>query len=377
LLDRTLNAHPSIEMLGEMKYLAPDAWIAFNGADANTTLRNLGQHFDSDPSLEARIKSSPVTFRNLLIRLEREEMSRRASLMRELIAEWFCLNTLRARIWGFKEITNNGARQWDCYDLMFPAATWVHVVRHPLDWLFSGARLSGQQLSKETVPSLLKTWIDTVEMSRQRRRTKRYFEIKYEALCANPEGALGPLFADLGETWHDECQYALQRQWGDRSHRAPLTGEIIEAVLATDGLGHLMNECGYSLGDRPPMPKSNQPPSAKLKLLAKGGFKLRGHFYREIGRCWEIDLSDTTIAGELSAVADDIGFWERSPLRLFESGKPLGPPHALHYQIRRDGGGKYSHWQNRLLFSTSDNSNPNRNGQIYSFDLQADFEALK
>jgi hypothetical protein len=210
LLDQTLNAHPSIEMLGELKYLAPDAWTAFSRADANTTLRNLAQHFDCDPKLEARIKSSPPAFRNLMTRLEREEMVRRASLMRKLIAEWFCLNMSRARIWGFKEITNNGARQWDCYDLMFPAAIWVHVVRHPLDWLSSGARLSGQQLSKELVPSLLKTWIDTVEMSRQRRGAKRYYEIKYEELHADPERALGLLFEGLGLTWYDECRMSIR-----------------------------------------------------------------------------------------------------------------------------------------------------------------------
>jgi hypothetical protein len=88
-----------------------------------------------------------------------------------------------------------------------------------------------------------------------------------------------------------------------------------------------------------------------------------------------VDFSNTEIGNELSTIADDIDFWERSPLRLFENDIPLGPPHALHYQIRRDGGGKYSHWQNRLLFSTSDNSNPNNNGRIYSFDLQADSKA--
>jgi hypothetical protein len=174
-----------------------------------------------------------------------------------------------------------------------------------------------------------------------------------------------------------ECRYVLQRQWGDRSHRAALAGEIIELALATDGLGRLMNEYGYTLGDRLPEPKINLHPPAKLELVADGGFKFTGHFFREIDRCWEIDLFDTPIAGELGAVADDVGFWERSSLRLFESGRPLGPSHALHYQIRRDGGGKYSHWQSRLLFSTSDNSNPNDNGRIFSFDLQAASKALQ
>lgn len=53
-----------------------------------------------------------------------------------------------------------------------------------------------------------------------------------------------------------------------------------------------------------------------------------------------------------------------------EDDTPLAPTHALHFRIRSLGGGPYSHWQNRLLFSTSDNTNPNSNGRVYSFDLQ-------
>ena len=60
------------------------------------------------------------------------------------------------------------------------------------------------------------------------------------------------------------------------------------------------------------------------------------------------------------------GFPRHTP----EDDTSLAPAHALHFCIRAFGGGAYSHWQNRLLFSTSDNSNPNSNGRVYSFDLQ-------
>ncbi len=48
LLDRSLNAHPDIDMIGETKFLVANAWAAFNGADANSTLRHLDRHFDAD-----------------------------------------------------------------------------------------------------------------------------------------------------------------------------------------------------------------------------------------------------------------------------------------------------------------------------------------
>lgn len=55
-----------------------------------------------------------------------------------------------------------------------------------------------------------------------------------------------------------------------------------------------------------------------------------------------------------------------SNLRLFEDGKEIGPAHASHADIRALGGGRYSHWgQGRVYFSTSDGSDPNRNGRVY------------
>ncbi len=52
-----------------------------------------------------------------------------------------------------------------------------------------------------------------------------------------------------------------------------------------------------------------------------------------------------------------------SRLRLFESGRALGPAHDLHATIRQSGGGAFSHWNGALLFSTSDNSDPATNGR--------------
>jgi hypothetical protein len=54
-----------------------------------------------------------------------------------------------------------------------------------------------------------------------------------------------------------------------------------------------------------------------------------------------------------------------SKLVLCEDGKPLGPPHSDHDDIRQKGSGRYSHWDTDIVFSTSDNSNPNTNGRSY------------
>jgi hypothetical protein len=43
----------------------------------------------------------------------------------------------------------------------------------------------------------------------------------------------------------------------------------------------------------------------------------------------------------------------------------MGSPHSLHVDIMKDGRGRYSHWGTSMIFSTSDNTNPNSNGRTY------------
>lgn len=58
-------------------------------------------------------------------------------------------------------------------------------------------------------------------------------------------------------------------------------------------------------------------------------------------------------------------------LRVFEDGRELGPGEAVHDTIRSAGLGSYSHWRfptgPAMMFSTSDNSDPNTNGRRYEF----------
>lgn len=56
-------------------------------------------------------------------------------------------------------------------------------------------------------------------------------------------------------------------------------------------------------------------------------------------------------------------------MMLCEDGLPLGFAHAPHAQIEAYGGSRYSHWGDRLVFSSTDHSNPNTNGRRYSIYL--------
>jgi MoaA/NifB/PqqE/SkfB family radical SAM enzyme len=57
-----------------------------------------------------------------------------------------------------------------------------------------------------------------------------------------------------------------------------------------------------------------------------------------------------------------------SHLALYEDGKPL-TPHALHTTIRERGAGQFSHWRTTLYFSSTDNTDPRRNGRVYTVEM--------
>jgi hypothetical protein len=56
-----------------------------------------------------------------------------------------------------------------------------------------------------------------------------------------------------------------------------------------------------------------------------------------------------------------------SRLILLEDGRKL-KGQQLHVNIRKTGNGAFSHWQRGLIFSASDNSNPNANSRLYSIE---------
>jgi Macrocin-O-methyltransferase (TylF) len=97
------------------------------------------------------------------------------------------------------------------------------------------------------------------------------------------------------------------------------------------------------------------------------------------------------IAASPEDAPGDSGGVSRSALRLFEDGVELCPSRSPHADIRRLGGGRFSHWGTEIYFSSSDGSPPESNGRSYqalvpatdrganmllSMDATIDFEAL-
>lgn len=69
----------------------------------------------------------------------------------------------------------------------------------------------------------------------------------------------------------------------------------------------------------------------------------------------------------LASVADSNGFERRSNLMLYENDALIGFARSVHAPIREHGRGRFSHWNDWLVFSASDNTDPNTNSRIYSY----------
>jgi hypothetical protein len=69
---------------------------------------------------------------------------------------------------------------------------------------------------------------------------------------------------------------------------------------------------------------------------------------------------------ELSASADSLSDNGRSHVLLYEDDRLLGPAHTSpHAEIAELGRGRFSHWDEMIVFSASDNSDANSNGRKY------------
>lgn len=80
----------------------------------------------------------------------------------------------------------------------------------------------------------------------------------------------------------------------------------------------------------------------------------------------ESGLAFSYATPQLASEADTSEQANRSPYLLMEDGKPLGPPHSIHDDIRKNGKGAWSHWGQAIYFSSSDGTDPRQNNRKYA-----------
>lgn len=190
------------------------------------------------------------------------------------------------------------------------------------------------------------------------------FEAVYRDVIAEHRGAparLDDLVGALGPVLHRWLPRFPGTEWPWQHERGELRARVdeLDAALAREReerltqLHVLRAQADESAGSRPVTVVSRplDPP------------------FVPFGAAWQISLMTDPQLAPLERLCDTVDHSERSPLRLLEDGRPLGPAHALHAEITGEGGGRYSHWSgNTLIFSASDNSDPNANGRAYRIE---------
>lgn len=358
-----LDAHPAIHMFGETEFIVATLWKYI---------------------LEIREKS--------LIAIDdpdqlHREMASLGKVGLNIMNELFGLNSLSKPMWGIKEIWN-GAKgvDWAIYDLVFPKATWVHLVRNPLDYARSAIRWKGLEMNEVQLETHIKRWAMMVDVSRERMSTGRFVEIRYEDLATAPEAALAPMFAVLELPYATSCEAPLHQSWAvSNSPSCPLDVQVAKLMAAT-GVEELLDDLGYevcddesALGTKKPLQiragtahahwresvGGSEPGEGSGTDPGRIGFEKflildPGDMSQETGhafRYW---------APLLTFECDDISHPARSNYLLTENGNAIGLPHSMHTDIREKGNGLWSHWGQTIFFSSSDGTDPRLNGREYA-----------
>ena len=196
LLARIFGAHPAMCFDDENDFLTPKLW------------RLIWENRRPRPVHAAGI--TPVcpteeTVTRLVHRL--------APLVAQTLVSILGINVERSH-WGFKEVWNGSATHrysWDTYDLLFPRATWVHLVRHPLEFAASCAAWNGDELTDSYLDARFADWTDIVEYSRLRAVRERFYEVRYEDILEKPRQTIEPILTSAGLDWSEECGLALTR----------------------------------------------------------------------------------------------------------------------------------------------------------------------
>ena len=123
------------------------------------------------------------------------------------------------------------------------------------------------------------------------------------------------------------------------------------------GVRHFIEVAGKSIGKSALIVNSTWFGYRRMKKLPSEFFLHRA------GNCWIANIPVSF------GIPDCLDKMSASQTRLFEDGREIGPAHVIHTEIEKFGRGSFSHWKDGFFyFSSSDNSDPNKNGRLYEID---------
>ena len=378
LLNYMLTAHQDIVMLGETEFMIPKLWRIFWEITASEHEISRRTKLSIDNFIASSGRPADEVLISLSSAHEESERLRVGNIILSAIDRMFGLSDRSPSLWGFKEPwigTDENFQDWECYDYVLPEAIWLHITRNPFAFARSCADWHRKPFTTHFLYDRLDEWAKCAMMNRQRHDTGRYISVRYEDLVAEPLKTLAPLFERLGIAFGEDCIGAMKNKYVASVKRSPFPPFNRDEIMSIPKFGELLSLYSYDMPESS-APSPNEPVASCIAadlhtpaaiLSDDGAWLLNPPFALESNFCWHVDFQDIPGLSRLEAMADNLREPYRSELSLFEDGKLLGPSHTLHDKIRMKGMGVYSHWTKiGLLFSTSDNSDPNTNGRTYS-----------
>jgi hypothetical protein len=356
LLDRMLDAHSAISMLGETNFITATLWKSVLDRRKRMLLAI------SDPDLIDR------------------ELTRLGKVELHTVGELFELASITKPFWGMKEIWNGAKRvvDWSIYDRVYPRATWVHLVRNPLEFARSAVGWTGVDMNEESLAIKLRTWLRMADIARERASTGRYVEMRYEDLVANPEAALAPLFSVLGLPYSQSCSMPMAESWVPSRSLPHLPEVPLEQLIAEAGLLGRLEDFGYEVCSDGEGKQTIRPLRLRVSVPAVISMLSDRKVIADNARCRKLVIleSDEMSREEglaycywaplLAVEGDDPVNPHRSSYVLLEDEQVIGTPHTVHSEIREKGRGLWSHWGQNIFFSSSDGTDPRQNGREYA-----------
>ncbi len=365
LLNRVLNAHPSIIMHGELNELIGLLWQKFMACEPIVVQRDARDFYHLEDSQAGKAGGARY---GTLHALAEHERSRVGRIIQQAVMDLLQIDLEMGRLWGFQEIWISGTSKsrWDGIDYAFPDAHFLHIVRHPLDFARSVADWHRRKLDGDELRENLNKWVDYRDANLARMETARYTRIKYEDLIRDPQVALKPFLERVGliGLWNVKPALEVRTKASDFHSALPLDADRIMSEVP--GLLAALDEEGYERL-RPDLLVGDQVGAAAVPL-SEQEWLLQSPFRADGGHAWVSKIYSMPELLDRAGAPDSTEAQDASRVLLLEDGYALGPAHSRHAVIRAIGCGRYSHWGDEpaLHFSTSDNSDPNSNGRRYS-----------
>lgn len=388
LLDRVLNAHPDVHMLGETNFFTARQCDLFRECSDGSLWNSNARYAYASRNLFqsnrlAGIDAAPLSSAELT----QKENTRIGRLVLHAISELFCLSAIEKRRWGMKEIWNGDSKRvdWDIYDQVYPSAIWVHIVRHPLDYARSAIGWNQKEISRDIITNQLQAWSRIVAKSLERKTTGRFVQVKYEDLIKAPEATLDHLFKIMDSSkWHPACLEPLKQFWVATKQLPEIPIDMFNEIAETLGVKEQILELGYELGSEER--RTLQTYSTSVTYDDHGRIVINQNIQRGLGSYWIFVLSTApAIRDEIERVLNQhrsryadllldtapftIGITAMQNATLFEDGKLLTlweNPETFYLS----GKGSFFSNAHAIIFTSSDGSDPASNGRLYSIALE-------